>query len=229
MKNYCREIFTNKLKELDWEDVYLCSNVNDAWVCFKQMFLSIIDDIAPVKEVRIKVRTEEWMTSDILELIYERDKILTLANKNKSIKELRKHYNELRNKVNDKVREAKAEFFANKVEEHKNNPKSLWKQFKSLGYSNKNKEKSRIVLEIENEKCFDPKKVAQHMCNFFINIATILKNKLPAMPQLFDISTHIFKDFYKNKVNRQTNFKLSFVSEEFVYNETKDSKKYRYR
>ena len=39
------------------------------------------------------------------------------------------------------------------------------------------------------------------------------------MPQLFDISTHIFKDFYKNKVNRQNNFKLSFVSEEYVYKE----------
>ena len=133
---------------------------------YHQLFLKLIDDIAPVKEVRIKVRTEEWMTSDILELIYERDKILTLANKNKSIKELRKQYNELRNKVNDKVKEAKANYFSNKVEEHKKNPKSLWKQFKSLGYSNKNKEKSRIVLEIENEKCFDPKKVAQHMCNF---------------------------------------------------------------
>merc|ERR1711989_194276 len=102
---------------------------------------------------------------------------------------------------------------------HKSNPKSLWKQFKSLGYSNKNKEKSRIVLEIDNEKCFDPKKVAQHTCNFFINIATILKNKLPTMPQLFDISTNIFKDFYNNKVNRQSNFKLSLVSEEYVYKE----------
>ena len=80
MKNYCRENFIDKLKDLNWESVFLCSDVNDAWACFKQMFLQIIDDIAPVKEVRIKVRTEEWMTSDILELIYERDKISTLTN-----------------------------------------------------------------------------------------------------------------------------------------------------
>ena len=57
------------------------------------------------------------------------------------------------------------------------------------------------------------------MCIFFINIATVLKNKLPAMPKLFDISTHIFKDFYKHKLSRLTNLKLSFVLEEFVYNE----------
>ena len=97
--------------------------------------------------------------------------------KNKSVKELRTQYNELRNRVSDKVKEAKANFFSDKVEEHKDNPKSLWKQFKSLGYSNKNKEKSRIVLEIDNEKCFDPKKVAQHMCNFSLNIVTILEKQ----------------------------------------------------
>ena len=55
------------------------------------MFLQIINDIAPVKEVRIKVRTEEWMTSNILESIHERDKILTLANKNKSAIRIRRN------------------------------------------------------------------------------------------------------------------------------------------
>ena len=57
------------------------------------------------------------------------------------------------------------------------------------------------------------------MCNFFLNIATILKNKLPPMPQLFDISTNIYRNYYENKVNRQSNFKLSLVPEEYVYKE----------
>ena len=140
-KNYSSEVFIEKLKEVNWENVFRCSNVNDAWDSFKTMFLEVIDNIAPVKEIRVKGRTEPWMTSDILEMIYERDQILTLANKNKSIIELRKHFNVVRNKVSDKIREAKANYFSDKVEEHKNNPKLLWKQFKSLGYSSKNKEK----------------------------------------------------------------------------------------
>ena len=57
------------------------------------------------------------------------------------------------------------------------------------------------------------------MCNFFINIATILKDKLPPMPNLFDTSTKIFKDFYKNKVNILNQFNLSHISEEFVFKE----------
>ena len=63
------------------------------------------------------------------------------------------------------------------------------------------------------------KKVAQYMCDFFINIATILRNKLPAMPNLYNTATNIFKDFYINKVNAQTNFNLSHVTENFVFKE----------
>ena len=69
--------------------------------------------------------------------------------------ELRKVYSKLRNKLTRLIRQTKANFFHNKVDEHKDNPKLLWKQFKTLGYCNKNKEKSRTVLEIDNEKCFD--------------------------------------------------------------------------
>ena len=60
------------------------------------------------------------------------------------------------------------------VDEHKDNSNLLWKQFQTLGYSNKSKEKSRTVLEIENEKCFDSKKVANHMNNFYLTISSTL-------------------------------------------------------
>lgn len=33
--------------------------------------MSVLDSIAPVKEIRLKQRTEAWMTSEILELILE--------------------------------------------------------------------------------------------------------------------------------------------------------------
>ena len=127
----------------------------------------------------------------------------------------------MRNRVNDKVKEAKANYFSDKVEEHKSSPKSLWKQFKSLGYSNKNKEKSRIVLEIDNEKCFDPKKVAQHMCNFFLNIATILKNKLPPMPQLFDISTNIEAKIFRPPIKDIQGIKIHHIMSSYSWQPSK--------
>ena len=80
-------------------------------------------------------------------------KILTKSNSNKKDNDLRKLYNTLRNKVTKMIRKTKADHFQNKVEEHKDKPSPLWKQLQTIGYSNKSKEKSRIVLEIDNEKC----------------------------------------------------------------------------
>ena len=118
-----------------------------------------------------------WMNNEILELIYERDAILTKSNSNKKDNDLRKLYNTLRNKVTKMIRKTKADHFQNKVEEHKDKPSPLWKQLQTIGYSNKSKEKSRIVLEIENEKCHDNKKITDHMCDFFTNVALILQRK----------------------------------------------------
>ena len=41
---------------------------------FKGYFLDVVDELAPVKEIRIKQRTEPWMNADILEMITLRDK-----------------------------------------------------------------------------------------------------------------------------------------------------------
>ena len=38
--------------------------------------MDVMDKIAPVKEVRVKQRTEPWMSSEILHMISERDAAL---------------------------------------------------------------------------------------------------------------------------------------------------------
>jgi hypothetical protein len=53
----------------------LASNINEAWSNFKDIFTNILDTVAPLKEIRVKQRTEPWITSDILECIYSRDKL----------------------------------------------------------------------------------------------------------------------------------------------------------
>ena len=83
--------------------------------------------------------------------MWERDRALYKANRNKQNQNFRTNYNNLRNRVIKLNRKTKSNHFRKKVEEHKNNPKQLWNQFKTLGYSNKSKEKSRIILEINNE------------------------------------------------------------------------------
>ena len=152
-----------------------------------------MDEVAPEIEHRIKVRTEPWINNEILELIEERDRALDQSRKERSNPDHRKYYNKLRNRVTKLIRKTKANFFQDKVEEHKDNPKLLWKQLNTLGYSNKSKEKSRTVLEINGEKCHEPKAVSNHMNNYFLKAAADLLKKL----QMFPISLKLRLQYSK--------------------------------
>ena len=179
-----------------------------------------MDEVSPEKEIRIKSRTEPWINEEILEVIRERDRALIQSNQNKTDRQLRKKYTDLRNKVITQVRETKANYFTNEVELNKDNPKKLWKQFKTLGYSNKNKAKNRIVLEIDNKKCFNPKEVVNTICKYFLTIASKLVGKIiNTGANMYKTTGNLLKDYYLYKGVIPKSHKLSKVTEEFVYKE----------
>jgi hypothetical protein len=65
--------------------IYWCRNVNYAWRIFQEIFMSILNDIAPLtKEIKIKQKTEPWITSEILDQIRERGSFLYLYKKTQS-------------------------------------------------------------------------------------------------------------------------------------------------
>ena len=150
----------------DWNSCFTSDCVNNAWKCFHNIFIKILDEVAPVKEVRMKQRTEPWMTSDIIEMIRERDRFLYIFKKSKLPEDHRK-FCELRNKVQRQVKTAKSEYFSNQIEQDRDNPKKkLWKHLKDIGLKGKQKEDSAICLKIFDEICHDSKMVANHFNNF---------------------------------------------------------------
>jgi len=56
LKNYSKEAFQASLLSFDWNLVLLCNDVVETYTLFEDSFLSIIDTVAPVKQVRIKQR-----------------------------------------------------------------------------------------------------------------------------------------------------------------------------
>ena len=72
LKKYSKDDLLSALVATDWTYVY-CSDVDIAWNVFSNNFTSVLDKVAPLKEVRIKNKTEPWMNNDILENIRKRD------------------------------------------------------------------------------------------------------------------------------------------------------------
>jgi hypothetical protein len=218
LKKYSVEEFEKRLNEVDWTQIYDIVNVDEAWTKFKNLLITVIDSIAPVKQVRIKQRSEPWLTSSILLLIKERDKLLSTFKKNRQDPDLYKMYCKVRNQVQRDVKKAKSGYFLNKIEENKNNPKKLWQCLKDLGYSTKVKDCAKIVLNICDQYCFTPNKIANHFNEFFTSVASSLVSKLPPCKNLFSADSEIFKQFYRSK-NVQSQFKLVSVDEDFIFKE----------
>ena len=69
IKNYSETEFQSKLRQTDWSSVTNNSDVETAWLEFSKIFSSVIDMVAPIKQIRLKLNTEPWMSSEILEYI----------------------------------------------------------------------------------------------------------------------------------------------------------------
>jgi len=217
-KKYNKDVLIEKLNAANWSELLMCRNINSAWSIFRNLFISVLDEVAPIRELRVKTHTEPWITSDILELIKYRDHLSYMYKKTGS-KHFYSEFCKYRNRTQRAVKEAKTTYFESKIEEYKNSPKSLWKQFKNLGYSSKQKENSNIVLKIDNENNHDPNVVANHFNNFFTTVASSLVSKLPPAPKVYDCTTQIFKNFYRKVCRSNTYFELTPVGEDFVLKE----------
>jgi hypothetical protein len=128
-------------------------------------------------------------------------------------------YCKQRNIVQKLCNKAKADYFNNQTELHKNDPKKLWKQFKKLGYQQKSKSDSKMVLSVNNENCHDDKLIANHFNSFFTTIASKLVEKLPSSTGRFSTQSDCVKNFYaKRRLSNERMF-LKHVSEDFVQKE----------
>ena len=84
-KHYTKEKFIDMLQEIDCTNVVECNQVGIACEGFISKFTGALDQIAHSKQIRIKQRTQQWMSSEILDLINQRDHYLSVFRKYKKL------------------------------------------------------------------------------------------------------------------------------------------------
>ena len=218
MKKYSVEEYTNLLENTDWSPVLNSICPESAWSHFRDIFMPILDKVAPFKTIRIKQRTEPWMTPQILEKISVRDGLAQLYKDTKENKH-RAEYNKARNEVQRDIKDAKANYITNSLESNLGKPKKLWSQLKLLGYNDKTKGSTNIVLNVGNKLCYDTKAICSYINTFFTTIATNLVSKLPKPSGIYNTNSEKFKSFYRDKNIKPGQFKLKQLSTEKILQE----------
>lgn len=214
MRNYDVSNVREKFKQLDWSNVLKCKSVNEAWCHFVQMFNDVIDEVAPYKKMRTKQRSKLWFSSEVLNLIWQRDQAQLKFRKSKN-KDDYLAFKRLRNLTQRKIKILKREYIKNQLEENQSQPKKLWKNLKEIGMPTKIKNSTEnIGLKGDNSEniVFEETFVANKLNNFFCNIAAKLTKNMNKQP--FD--TEGLTKFYTEKGVTPDNFKLTIVTKESV-------------
>ena len=88
-------------------------------------------------------------------------------------------YKVLRNRISCLIQDSKSSTYKNKIENGKDDPKSIWKIFKEFGASNKKSDDNNILgLRIDDKIVSDNTKLAEIFNDYFINIAANLKEPI---------------------------------------------------
>ena len=141
--------------------------------------MSAINSLAPVKQARIKQRTEPWIDSDILALINQRNTAFEQNEQSKTEEHLN-IFRSLRNKTQITISKAKQNVFTQKLEENKHDSETLQQHLKQIGLPSKkgSSSKTNITKKIISEK----------FNHIYTTVASTLVEKLQNSVNKFGVS-----------------------------------------
>ena len=131
MKNVNVDRFKNELTSLPWSLVDNLENANDRWELWKSMFMNVVDNHAPLKRKRLRNKKSPWMNANLKQLFLQRDKLKKLAVVSKNPADWKK-FKDARNTCNNKIRQAKTDYYHQYFKTNSGNPKEIWKSINEL-------------------------------------------------------------------------------------------------
>uniref|UniRef100_A0A674E5U0 Reverse transcriptase domain-containing protein n=1 Tax=Salmo trutta TaxID=8032 RepID=A0A674E5U0_SALTR len=135
LKHFNEQAFLIDLALVSWKDINLIPSVEDAWLYFKNAFLSILNKHAPFKKFRTRNRYSPWFSPDLTALNQHKNILWRSALASNCPRDMQL-FREVRNQYTQAVRNAKASFFKQKFASCNSNSKKFWDIVKSM--ENKN-------------------------------------------------------------------------------------------
>ena len=195
MRGYTKDKFLEELDKTGFLDYSQFEDVHEAYTHFSDKLILVIDEIAPIKEVRIKNDNQEWFDGEVLEKIRIRDKLFNKYKKSKLHvdKEL---YHNARNAAQSLILKKKKQYTQDALQENIGKPKELWRTLQGLGLKTTSKSPQNVCLETQDGISFNSKSNANIFKNFFSKLAENLIEKLPKAKNLFGVKS--VEAYYKN-------------------------------
>lgn len=115
----------------EWKPISLFDDVELAWNLFYDGFLKLKNKHVPLHKYRIKGWNNPWFSTDISNLLRQRDQAWAKARKTKLEADW-VNFCQLRNKCTSLIKKRKSEFYLSEIMSNFNDPKKFWKFVKSV-------------------------------------------------------------------------------------------------
>ena len=173
IKNYTVEKFIEELNSSNFRNYETFDDIDNAYSDFISRFMAAIDKVAPLREIRVKNRTQDWFDRDIFQALKSRNEKLKKFKKSKLIIDQEK-LKKSKYLVHKMIKSKKRLFIENKLKENIGKPKELWETLKSLGLPSKVTPLMNICLKnLAGILVFDPNENANIFKSFFFRITHI--------------------------------------------------------
>ena len=130
-RNYNLNNFQNKIMNADWSVFDGELTVTGKWNEMLKIIYKNIDAMCPLKTFRVKQVKEPWITPPLLELIKDKDIAMKRA-KRRNDPELWKLAKTLRNRCTKRLRDARADFIKDNLDNNMGDTKKFWKNIQNV-------------------------------------------------------------------------------------------------
>ena len=168
LKHYDPNQFVLDLSRLPFDMIFSVEDVEDKLHLFNQLFISTLNNHAPVKHITIKGRPRSFINKDIKLLMNRRDKMLKVFRATNNMDDWVKYKN-LTNSVKFNLRNAESNHVRTPIEHCKGNSRSTWKVIKSC-----------IPAKESTKLCYqnDHRRIAEEFNTYFPSVGRLTADKV---------------------------------------------------
>ena len=212
-QNLNKESLLHDLENVSWDTTFESKDVDEVLCSLEKTLNEILNRHIPLKTKRVKRPNQPaWMTKEILDLLKTRDKLLKKARNTNEIEDWNL-YTHSKCKIVKLIKKTKRNFFREKIDQNKGNPKGIWNALKNLSGTSKTRTQIK-ELETGNGTVCDEKSIANELNSYFTNILEQLGNDQLSDDTAFDDSK--LREFISSRLNTDRTFVIPEITPQQV-------------
>lgn len=171
------ELFCNTIKFYNWGRFYATENIDEAWSELYNVILQTANDLCPIKTFNIKGIKPAWYSTDLIELIANRDELFRECKRLKD-ETLHLEAKRLRNLAKTGIINARSEYYLRLAEKNKKCPKKFWETIREISPKSSSNGITTVIDPKTSALC-DITESPDIINDFFSTIGTKLAGNIP--------------------------------------------------